>query len=608
MNMRSARRASFWAISALVGLSLSSSVRADLTEAPAVPDEVLVGYDPSPAGSLQAGAAVTEVGNVAGYDNDLHAARVKLRPGVSLDSAISHLLNQPGVVYAEPNFVLQICAVPNDPAFTSLQYAPRITQANKAWDVWKPRGKVVIAVVDTGVQSTHPELKAVMQRDVGGKVIGWNTLTNTSNAEDDGGHGTHCAGVALAHINDGVGSAGITGWNPAIAGSDTFVKLMPIKALNSSGKGTAASIAAGIAWAANHGARVISISAATTSPSTTLQSAVAYAWSKGCVIVAAAGNGAISDLTYPAAYPNVLSVAATDETDTLLFFSQYGSWVKCAAPGSNVYSTFYHSSYTGMSGTSTAAPHVAAEAAALLSQNTTLSNAQVNTLITSEVDPFVPYQGRDLGAGAGRINIYRAMLAAGNGQPTLTTVSLNPSVIPNATSAVGTVYLGARAPSGGIIVKLASSNTSVATMPASVTVPAGTNSATFVVTGKLVASTSKTTVKASADGVSVSTVLQVNGSVPTSLVISPSTVASKSTFVGTVTLDAPAPSGGSVVALSDNGGSIVSTPLTVTVPAGARSVSFKGSTGAVSWRTSVTVNASKDGVTVSFTIIVNPPA
>jgi hypothetical protein len=382
---------------------------------------------------------------------------------------------------------------------------------------------------------------------------------------------------------------------------------MPIKALNASGAGTAASISAGIIWAADHGAKVISISAATTSASTTLGAAVAYAWSKGCVIVAAAGNDASTALQYPAAYPNVLSVAATDNTDTLLFYSEYGSWIKCAAPGANVYSTYYASSYTGMSGTSTAAPHVAAEAAALLSQNPLLSNAQVGTLITSQVDPVTPYQGRGLAVGVGRINVYRAILAAGTGQPTLTAVSFDPATIPNATNTLGTVFLGGPAPAGGVAVSLVSSNTSVATVPASVTVPAGMNSVSFIATGKLVASTSKTTVKATAAGLIATTVLQVNGSVVASLTISPTYVASKSSFTGTITLDAPAPSGGASVTLTDNGGSIVTTPTSVNVPAGALSVKFTGSTGLVSRRTSVSVTASRNGAIKTTTIIVNPP-
>lgn len=594
----------------VLGLSLvcatPSRAGADIPTAPVVPGEILVGFAPTRTGLTAQSASINPVGQVAGFNSRLNAARVVLRPGLSMASAMAHMRAQPGVQYAEPNHILHICADPNDPDYKTLQYAPQIIQANLSWDIWKPRATILVAIVDTGIQSTHPDLQAIVCRDSNGAIVGWNTLNNTSNADDDGGHGTHCAGVALAHINDGTGPAGITGWNPNVAGSDTFVKLMPIKALDAAGNGTDASVAAGITWAADHGAQVISVSASSVSTSTTMANAIQYAWNKGSVIVAAAGNDASSALEYPAAYPNVLSVAATDSTDTLLFFSQYGSWIKCAAPGSNIYSTYISSSYTGMTGTSTAAPHVAAEAAAILSQNPTLTNAQVNALITSQVDPVLPYQGQSLGTSSGRINIYRALLAAGDGIPNLTTVSFNPATIPNAKSTTGTIQLGGPAPAGGIVVSLSSSDTTVATVPASVTVPAGANSVTFTATGKLVDANSQTTVTAS-DGVKTATaVLTVNGSVVSSISCSPISVASNGTFVGTVTLDAPAPTGGGIVTLSDDGGGLLSTPASVTVPAGAKSATFNGSAGIVTRRTSVTMSASLNGATASCTIMVNP--
>src|SRR5262249_32802988 len=145
--------------------------------------------------------------------------------------------------------------------------------------------------------------------------------------------GTHCAGIAAAQVNNSTGIAGISGWNGVAGATDTFyTKLMSVKVLDSTGTGSDASVAAGITWATDHGATVISMSLGG-GGSATLSNAVQYAWNHGVVVVAAAGNSASSALSYPAAYANVISVAATDKTDTLTFYSNYGSWVLVAAPG-----------------------------------------------------------------------------------------------------------------------------------------------------------------------------------------------------------------------------------------------------------------------------------
>src|SRR5262249_23288506 len=143
--------------------------------------------------------------------------------------------------------------------------------------------------------------------------------------------------------------------------------------------------------------------------SSTLDNAVQYAWGKGCVIVAAAGNSGTTQYEYPAALPHVISVAATDSTDTLTVFSNYGSWVKVAAPGGNIYSTLPGSSYAFKSGTSMACPHVAGEAALIWSHSPQLFNSQVANLVTSKVDHYNPYSGRTIAPGAGRINVFRAL-------------------------------------------------------------------------------------------------------------------------------------------------------------------------------------------------------
>jgi subtilisin family serine protease len=387
-----------------------------------VPGEVLVGIradqdDAQEADRLGAVGAIS-----AGRQANLHAYRLRLQPGVSISTAIARLQQRGEVLYAEPNHVYRVSATPNN-TYYSNQYALRKIQADLAWEAWNPTGQVIVAIVDTGIDNTHPALTNKIYRD-GSGIVGYNAFTGLrDNASDDFGHGTHCAGIAAAQINNNTGVAGIAGWNGVANQSDAnYTKLMPVKVLDSSGSGSDATVASGITWAADHGAKVISLSLGGSDSSNTLNNAVQYAWNKGCVIVAAAGNNGASSFSYPAAYANVISVGATDNNDQLASFSNYGSWVMVAAPGSNIYSTVptyaanggYGINYNYLSGTSMATPHVAGEAALLLAQNPALTNSQVRSLIVNNVDPYTPYSaGRNIAANAGRINVYRALLAAG---------------------------------------------------------------------------------------------------------------------------------------------------------------------------------------------------
>ena len=363
---------------------------------------------------IRAMDAGSSVGDVIDTHPRLGVVRLRVHKGLSIEQALVRLRARADVLYAEPNHIRKVCATPNDPGYPN-QYSLPLIQANTAWNIWKPRANVVVSVVDTGVQYTHPDLQDVLLKDNTNTVIGYNAQTGTSNAQDDYGHGTHVAGTIAAHINNGVGVAGVAGWNPGVLGSDTFVKIMPVKVLDNTGSGTDSDVAGGITWATDHGAQIISMSLGGPDFSTTLQNACAYAWSHGVVVVAAAGNSAVNTLFYPAAYPNVISVAATDGSDTLASFSNYGSWVDVAAPGVNIYSTYPTSTYAWLSGTSMATPHVSGEAALMRSQNPTLTNAQVSQLITTKVDPYNPYSGRSIATGAGRINVYKALVAAGDG-------------------------------------------------------------------------------------------------------------------------------------------------------------------------------------------------
>lgn len=546
------------------------------------------------------------IGTVKRLSPALHAAVVHIPAGGSLRTAVCKIQRLNGVAFVESARIMHTCATPNDPSYSTLQYAPQKIKADYSWDIWKPQSQVVVAVIDTGIETTHPDLKNVIYRNSDGFPIAYNCLTGSFRAEDDSGHGTHCAGVIGAQINNATGVAGIVGWNPNIADSGTYVKLMAIKALDAAGNGTDANVADGIVWAADHGARVLCISSATSSTSNLLANAVQYAWTKGCVIVAGAGNDAATDTRYPAAYDHVISVAATDETDTLVDFSEYGTWVKVAAPGSNIFSTYLNGSYSPLTGTSTAAPHVAAEAAAIMSQNPTFTNADIEHVIVSNMDPVLPNHGHALGRGIGRIDVQRGLTAAGVGDSVITCLTLRPAHIGNQTTSLGAVQLGGPAPAGGKQVALSSSDPTVATVPDSVLVPEGATFAEFTVTAGYVASLSRTVIAASTAVDGAQAVLVVDGPQVQSLTLNPASVSCGVNAVATVTLDSPAPATGAAISLSSDSPSIASVPISVTVPGGQWSATFNVTTYPVSRRYSLQITASFGGADVSSTMVVNP--
>ena len=576
----------------------------EITE-PFVPGELVVGVESS-ALALPV-TALEMVGVVVSHNAAIDAYVVRLADGIDMQSAGEFLRAIPGVRYVEPNYLAFAFATPNDPRF-SQQYGPTRIQAHLAWDIWQPQRMVYIAIIDTGIDSNHPDLTNKMRRHSNGAVYGYNTLNNTTNALDDNGHGTHCAGIAAAEINNGVGIAGIAAWNPSVANANSYVKLMPVKVLASNGSGSLASVANGITWAADNGAHILSLSLGAGSGAQQLADAVNYAWNRGCLIVAAAGNGGSSAPQYPAYYTNAIAVAATDSSDRLASFSQYGSWVDIAAPGVGILSTIPNNSYASYDGTSMACPHVAGAAAVLWSHNGSLTNAQLRSALETNVDPYQPYNGRTIAPNAGRVNVYRALQAVGGGNPgnpSLNSISLNPTSVVGGNSVTGTVTLTAAAPSGGFVVNLSSSNSSVASVPSSVTVPAGATSANFTVSTGVVSSSTNVTLTASAGSVARTATLTVNPPASNialeALTISPTMIIGGNSATGTVTLSAPAPAGGVVVQLRSSNSSRASVPSTVTVPAGARSANFTIRTTSNFWAfvTTVTITGTYNGISRS---------
>lgn len=575
---------------------------------PFVPDELIVGLEPgAPALPL---LAMEMVGGVAMQIPSIDAYVVKLSSGITMQSAGEFLRALPGVRYVEPNYRVFAFATPNDPFF-SQQYGLSRIQAHLAWDLWQPQRTVYIAIIDSGIDYTHPDLTNKIRRHSNGAIYGYdafNLIGLTQDFMDYAGHGTHCAGIAGAEINNSVGVAGVAAWNPAIGNSNNFVQLMPVKVINEEETGTVSTIAGGISWAANNGAHILSMSLGTTEMSTAIADAVNYAWSRGCLLVAAAGNFASNAPTYPASYSPCIAVAATDANDQLTSWSQYGSWIDIAAPGQNILSTTLSGSYYTMSGTSMACPMVSGAAAILWSYNPYLTSQQVRDALETHVDPYTPYNGRTIGSGKGRLNIYRALQGIGAGAPpSLSSLSLNPTTVTAGSPSTGTVTLTSPAPSGGFVVNLSSSNTNAATVPSSITVPAGSMNANFTVTTRSVSSVTNVTITASAGGVSRQATLTINPATATAslgtLTIQPTSVAGGSTATGTVRLTAPAPAGGAVVQLRSSS-TRATVPSSVSVPAGATTANFTITTRSARTIATVTITATYNGVSRSAQLTV----
>jgi thermitase len=270
-----------------------------------------------------------------------HASTVKrlglpglqlVRVAGSVPEAVAALERDPAVAYAEPNFLYRATATPNDPRLSQLWGMARISAA-AAWDISTGSAAVRVAVVDTGISTDHLDLSA----DV---VPGFDFVQSDSDPRDFNGHGTHVAGTIGARGNNGRGLAGVN-WQ---------VSLVPVRVLDGSGRGSSANVTAGFAYACSHGASIVNVSLGGTGYSTAMRDAIGARACANTLFVVAAGNDGLNDDAaphYPCKYgaapdnlPNVICVAATDQSDSLASFSNYGSSVDLAAPGVGIASTW----------------------------------------------------------------------------------------------------------------------------------------------------------------------------------------------------------------------------------------------------------------------------
>lgn len=387
--------------------------------APAVAGQFVVRFAPQ---SQRAGRRdlLDRVGaQTVGEITQLDASVIRL-PTAKAATALATLASSAAVRSVEPDFLAVGAMTPNDPSYTA-QYAPQKIKADQAWAITTGSASVLVAVVDSGADFAHPDLQ--------GKLIaGWDFVNNDATPADDHGHGTHVAGIIGAATNNGQGVAGI--------GYET--RVLVVKVLDQANSGAYSTIAQGIIYAADQGARIINLSLGGTVASSLLEDAVTYAASRGALVVAAAGNGGSSAPYYPAAYATVLAVSATDANDNRYSPSNYADYVAVAAPGASIYSTSWESGTSGYryrSGTSQAAAHVSAVAALLLAQDGTRTSAQLRNLIESGADDLGA-AGKDPYFGYGRLNAYRAVTAGGGSPPP------TPTATPTPTPQPATIHVG----------------------------------------------------------------------------------------------------------------------------------------------------------------------
>lgn len=372
-------------------------------EALYVPDEVLVRFAESPKASPQRTHLAIGARHVRTL-LDGQTALVQLPKGVSVPQAVAYYESQPTVVYAEPNYYRRARQVhPNDPLYVyGKQRSLTQVAAPLAWGFTQGSGATIIAILDTGVDWSHPEF-------AGRQRPGLNTITGGTNAQDDdyfldpphyiGGHGTHVAGIAAGAGQNAFGMAGVD-WNAT---------LLPIKVLDADGFGTVASVSDGITFAADYGAHVINLSLGGGAYSRTEEDAVHYAARRNRLVVAAAGNDGLPFADYPAGYVPAIAVGAVDPIDQESWFTHYGPDVDIAAPGEYVMSTLqstrpFSQWFYRYSGTSMATPFVSGALGLILARTGHGQNAGFVRLILENNTDFV---GTWLAGG--RLNVGRAV-------------------------------------------------------------------------------------------------------------------------------------------------------------------------------------------------------
>ncbi len=360
---------------------------------------ILVGFKPgTPAVSRTAAHAATKA-RVKSRIHQIDVDVLEIPAGRTAAGLLNAYLRNPNVAFAEVDEVWRVESTPNDPLFWQQAQSVRIGLPD-AWKLTTGSPEVPIAILDSGVDLTHPDL-------AGRFLPGYDFINSDADPSDDNGHGTAVAGIAAETGDNGIGYAGANWRSPII----------PVKVATANGTVPWSSAAAGLVYAADHGARVANMSFSGASYSSSFMSAVDYALGKGVILCASSGNSGTEAIQYPAAYPGVLGVGSMS-VSTLSAFSTSGPHVDVVAPGEGVPTTClpnnspYGERYFYFSGTSAASPYVAGVASLMVSMQPGLSPVQVADIIATSSTDFGDL-GWDKQYGWGRINASGAVAAAG---------------------------------------------------------------------------------------------------------------------------------------------------------------------------------------------------
>lgn len=377
------------------------------------PDRILVAFEPGTPGQSRAEAHRTQGGRVENRFEHLNLDVVRVRQGEDPPEVAQRYERNPNVAYAQPNWEVQLDSVPNDVLFGNLwglhndrsllHGTPDADiDAPEGWlsfpddDPFPSSGGVRVGVLDTGIDRSHVDLLG--KTTTCATAVSLTGTVTEGTCSDDNSHGTHVAGTVAAIANNTVGVAGVA----------PNADLAVFKAFNAAGIGFTDDIIAGIRWLhTTGGAKIISMSFGGDFDDAE-NAALNDAASAGTLLIASAGNSGSSKLNWPAAHPDVVSVAATDKYDKQASFSTYNDDVEVAAPGVEIWSTTSGNSYAPLNGTSMAAPHASGVAAMIWWKNSGWSASQVRDQLTRTVDDLGD-PGRDVKFGYGRVNLEKAL-------------------------------------------------------------------------------------------------------------------------------------------------------------------------------------------------------
>ena len=335
--------------------------------------------------------------------SDLHIVDL---PEYTEEGVAALLTHHPHIKFAELDHYVSSALIPNDPYYPNGWHLPKINTP-QAWGDSQGAG-ITIAILDSGVDSNHPDLAAKM-------VPGWNFYDNNSNTADVRGHGTKVAGAAAAITDNNTGVAGVAGQS----------RIMPIRVSNSNGRGSWSAISQGLTWAADNGARVANLSFLGVTSSSSTRSAAQYMKNKGGLVAVSGGNtGTLENYTVTT---SMIPVSATDTNDNRTSWSSYGDYVMLTAPGAGIWTSTIGGGYGAVSGTSFSSPITAGVIALMMAANPKMRNTDIeNALFNTAVD--LGAVGRDPYYGYGRVDAAAAVLAVITGNTPTDTDTEAPTV------------------------------------------------------------------------------------------------------------------------------------------------------------------------------------